>query len=339
MSKKIAINGFGRIGRLVAKVLLLNNSEIEIVAINDLTSTDNLAYLLAYDTVMGSNKWQNSVTSDENNIYIKEIGKEKKDIQIKVFSERDPEKLPWGDLDIDVVIESTGFFTDKEGASKHLKAGAKKVVISAPAKGGNIPTVVLGVNEPNKDAKILSNASCTTNCIAPALKVINDNFTIKQAFGITAHAYTATQNLQDAPSKKDFRDGRAAAVNAIPSSTGAAKAVFEVIPELKGKVSLSALRIPVITGSMVYVTAELEKQVSVEEFNEAIKKASKNEMKGILEYSVADLVSSDIVMNPYSSIFDSKLTEVMGNTVKFVVWYDNEWGYSNRLAELVSKVA
>jgi glyceraldehyde 3-phosphate dehydrogenase len=339
MSKKIAINGFGRIGRLVAKVLLSQHSEdIEIVAINDLTSTDNLAYLLGYDTVMTYSNWQKNVASDENNIYIKNVGKENKEVKIKVFSERDPEKLPWRDLDIDVVVESTGFFTDEEGASKHLMAGAKKVVISAPAKSSSIPTVVLGVNKPNMDAKILSNASCTTNCIAPVLKVINDAFGIKQAFGITAHAYTATQNLQDAPSRKDFRDGRAAAVNAIPSSTGAAKAVFEVIPELKGKVSLSALRIPVITGSMVYVTAQLEKNTTVEEFNQTIEKASQKEMLGILEYSTADLVSSDIITNPHSSIFDAKLTEIMNDTVKFVVWYDNEWGYSNRLAELVSLV-
>lgn len=329
MSTKIAINGFGRIGRLTARNIFNKFSDLEIVAINDLTSPENLAYLLQNDSTY--RRFEKSVEVVDGNLVVD--GK-----TIKVFSERNPEDLPWGDLDIDVVIESTGIFTTTELAGKHLSAGAKKVVISAPAKSEEIPTVVLGVNQPDMEAKIISNASCTTNCISPALKVINDNFEINQAFGITAHAYTATQPLQDGPTKKDYRDGRAAAVNAIPSSTGAAKATFKVIPELTGKVSLSALRIPVITGSMVYITAELNKEVSVEEFNQALEKASQNQLKGILEYSTEDLVSGDIIQNPHSCIFDAKLTEAMGKTVKFVVWYDNEWGYSNRLAELVDKV-
>lgn len=330
MSKKIAINGFGRIGRLTTRNLITRFPETEIVAINDLTSADNLAYLFEYDSTYRKFPEKVSVEND----YIK-IGERK----IKVFSERDPEQLPWKDLNIDVVIESTGIFTTQEGANKHLIAGAKKVAISAPAKSEGVDTVVLGVNQVNNNSPIISNASCTTNCVAPIFKVINDNFTIKQAFGITTHAYTASQVLQDSPSKKDFRDGRAAAINAIPSTTGAAKAVFQVIPELKGKVSLSALRIPTITGSMVYITAELETiPISSDEFNSKIKEATEGYLKGIIEYSKDDLVSSDVIGNSHSCIFDSKLTEILGSAIKFVVWYDNEWGYSNRLAELVVKM-
>ena len=329
MSKKIAINGFGRIGRLAARVIMTRFPKIEIVAVNDLTSPENLAYLLQNDSTY--RRFAKKIEAKNGNLII-DGNKE-----IKVFSERDPANLPWKDLGIDIVIESTGFFTDSEKAMAHINSGAKKVVISAPGKG-SVQTVVLGVNQPNKDSNILSNASCTTNCIAPALKVLEENFGIVQAFGITAHAYTATQMLQDGPTKKDFRDGRAAGVNAIPASTGAAKAVFEVMPELKGKVSLSALRIPVITGSMVYVTAQLQKNATVQEFNQAFEKASKNNLLNILEYSNEELVSSDIIQNPHSCIFDSKLTEVLGNTVKFVVWYDNEWGYSNRIAELVNQL-
>jgi len=329
MSKKIAINGFGRIGRLAARVIMTRFPEVEIVAVNDLTSPENLAYLLQNDTTY--RRFPKKVTAQNGNLMID--GKE-----IKVLSERDPANLPWKDLGIDIVIESTGFFTESEKARAHINSGAKKVIISAPAKG-EVQTVVLGVNKADENAQILSNASCTTNCIAPALKVLEENFGIKQAFGITAHAYTATQMLQDGPTKKEFRDGRAAAVNAIPAATGAAKAVFEVMPELRGKVSLSALRIPVITGSMVYVTAQLNKIGSVEEINKAFENAANGDLKDILEYSTEDLVSGDIIQNPHSSIFDSKLTEVEGGTVKFVVWYDNEWGYSNRIAELVSQLS
>jgi glyceraldehyde 3-phosphate dehydrogenase len=327
---KIAINGFGRIGRLTARNIINNYPELEIVAINDLTSSENLAYLLRNDSTFRD--FKKDITVENNNIVID--GK-----TIKVFSEKDPSNLPWKDLGIDTVLECTGFFRDEEKAGLHLKAGANKVIISAPAKGTGVPTVVLGVNSPDKEAKIISNASCTTNCVAPAFKVLNDMFGIKQAFGITVHAYTASQTLQDGPSKKSFRDGRAAAVNAIPTSTGAAKAVFEVLPELAGKISLSALRIPVITGSMVYITAKVEKETSVEEVNSEFYKAAQGSLKGILEYSQEELVSSDIIQNSHSSIFDSKLTEVMGDTIKFVVWYDNEWGYSSRLAQLVSEVS
>jgi glyceraldehyde 3-phosphate dehydrogenase len=238
------------------------------------------------------------------------------------------------------VIESTGIFLTRELANKHIEAGAKRVILSAPAKDKDIPTVVLGVNDEileQSDSKIFSNASCTTNCMAPALKVLDEILDIKDLFGITAHAYTATQVLQDGPSKKAPRDGRAAAVNAIPASTGAAKAVAIVMPQLQGKMSLSALRIPTITGSMVYLTINVNGEVSVEKVNEAFKKASEGKMKGVLSYSEEDLVSSDIIMDPHSSIIDGQLTEVLGNTLKVVTWYDNEWGYSNRIAELVTK--
>lgn len=332
MSTKIAINGFGRIGRLTARVLLKKFPELDLVAINDLTDSQNLAYLFVNDTTYG--KFPAKVTTENNKIVIET---EKKKQEVLVFSEKDPSNLPWKNLGIDAVIESTGFFTEKEKAALHLEAGAKKVILSAPGKGG-VPTVVLGVNQATFTDKIISNASCTTNCIAPALKVLNDNFKVIQAFGITAHAYTATQPIQDGPSRKAFRDGRAGAANLIPSSTGAAKAVFEVLPELKNKIHLSALRVPVITGSMVYLTLTVEKNTTKEEINQAFLDASKHEMLNILEYSTSPLVSSDIIESPFSCIFDSELTEVVGNQVKIVVWYDNEWGYSNRLAELVSMV-
>lgn len=332
MSKKrIAINGFGRIGRLTARNIANNYPNIEIVAVNDLTDSQNLAYLFKYDTAYHQFKGEVGVNS-EGYIEIKnEHGLQK----IQVFSQKDPLTLPWKDLNIDVVIESTGFFTEKDKAGLHLEAGAKKVLISAPSKG-DVPTIVLGVNKPTGNETIISNASCTTNCIAPALKVLQDQFGIKQAFGITAHSYTASQVLEDGPSKKAWRDGRAAAQNLIPSSTGAAKAVFEVIPELKGKLNLSALRVPTITGSMVYMTLELEKLTTVDSINSKFKEASETYLKGILECTTEQIVSSDIIGNPNSCIFDSSLTELMGQTAKIVVWYDNEWGYSNRLAELAN---
>ncbi len=326
---KIAINGFGRIGRLTAKVILERFPGIEIVAVNDLTSPDNLAYLFKHDTTYGM--WESEVTSTENSLTIN--GKE-----IKVFSEKDPTNLPWKELGVELVIESTGFFTTTELASKHIQAGSQKVLLSAPGKTEDIPTIVLGVNEYDGKSLIVSNASCTTNCMAPAVAVLDKVFGIIQAFGITAHAYTATQTLQDGPSRKDFRDGRAGAANMIPSTTGAAKAVVRVLPELEGKLSLSSLRVPVITGSMVYMTVELSKQASVEEINKAFLDRSETDLKGILEYSTDDLVSSDIIRNPHSTVFDSKLTEVMGNTAKIVIWYDNEWGYSNRLAEVTKSM-
>jgi len=334
MSKKrIAINGFGRIGRLTARILLSKFPDIEIVAVNDLTDSQNLAYLFEFDTAY--HKFAGKVKATEDG-YL-EIETQNGTQKISVLSQKDPLLLPWKDLNIDLVIESTGFFTEKEKATLHLQAGAKKVLISAPSKG-DVPTVVLGVNKPQDNQDIISNASCTTNCIAPALKVIEDKFGIEQAFGITAHSYTASQVLQDGPSRKAFRDGRAAAQNLIPSSTGAAKAVFDVIPELKGKVSLSALRVPTISGSMVYLTLELDKETTVENINKEFEIASQTYLQGILEYSEKELVSSDIIGNAYSCIFDSKLTELMGKTAKIVIWYDNEWGYSNRLAELANLI-
>ena len=334
MSKKIAINGFGRIGRLTTRILTNSFPEIEIVAVNDLTSPENLAYLLKYDTTY--RKFNFDVRAQDGNII---ISTDKGDKVIKVLSERDPANLPWKDLGVDTVIESTGFFTKTEDASKHLTAGARRVVLSAPAKSSDIPTVVLGVNNFSPDDKIISNASCTTNCVAPILKVLTQNFQVENIFAVTNHAYTATQPLQDGPTKKDFRDGRAGAVNAIPSSTGAAKAVELVLPSLKGKLSLSSLRIPVITGSSVYVVAQLkDANITVDGFNAMVKEASQTYLKGILEYTDEAIVSSDIIANPHSSIFDSKLTQVLGNTVNFVVWYDNEWGYSNRLAEVAAGI-
>jgi glyceraldehyde 3-phosphate dehydrogenase len=328
--KKIAINGFGRIGRLTARIILTKFPDLEIVAVNDLTSPENLAYLFEFDSVY--RKFEYPVKSVDDTIII-ETPKGTK--TIKVLSQRDPAMLPWKEMGIDVVIESTGFFTNKEGASKHLEAGAKKVIISAPAKSEDVETALLGVKGVDQiQGNIVSNASCTTNCIAPAFHILHTQFGVEKAFGITAHAYTATQVLQDGPNKKGFRDGRAAAVNAIPATTGAAKAVFEVMPDLKGKVKLSALRIPTITGSMVYITAELQKEVSVEEINKAFETASQSYLKGILEYTNKQIVSTDVIQNSHSTVFDSLLTETLGKTAKIVIWYDNEWGYSNRLAEL-----
>lgn len=339
---KIAINGFGRIGRLTARNILTKyNDLVEIVAINDLTSPKNLEYLFKFDSTYG--KWNGTVSSDEKTLTIN-------DNKILVFAEKDPSLLPWKDLNVDTVIECTGRFLTKELASLHLNAGAKKVVLSAPAKEVDILTAVQGVNvasiyskEGNyidqdsfKTATIISNASCTTNCMAPVLKVIESEFGIDTLNAITVHAYTATQMLQDAPSPKEFRDGRAAGTNIIPSKTGAAKAVTLVIPSLKNKINLSAVRVPVITGSLVYLSINLSKETNVEEVNSVIKKYSENELKGILEYSSDDLVSSDIVQNSHSVIVDASLTEMLNSKMlKLVIWYDNEWGYSSRLAELI----
>lgn len=330
---KIAINGFGRIGRLATRIILEKFPELEIVAVNDLTSAENLAYLLEFDSTY--RKLPYTVTNKDESIF---IHKPESEIKIEVLSEKDPSKLPWKALGIDVVLECTGRFLTSELASLHLQAGAKKVVLSAPAKDENIATVVLGVNKVNKEHNIVSNASCTTNCISPVLKVLQDNFIIKQAMGLTVHAYTATQYIQDAPSQKEFRDGRAAAQNMIPSKTGAAKAVVRVLPELAGKLGLSAIRVPIVTGSMVYVTALLEKPINKDEINNTMKLASETYLKDILEYSQKELVSTDIIQNPHSCIVDGGLTEVMGNTVKLVLWYDNEWGYANRLVETVKLI-
>ncbi len=325
---KVAINGFGRIGRLTFRALL-TKSNIEVVAINDLTDTATLAHLLKYDSAQG--KFDGTVSSEKDSLIVN--GK-----KITVSAERDPKNLPWGQLGIDVVLESTGRFVDEEGAGGHLTAGAKKVVISAPAKG-NIPTVVLGVNEEilKGDEKIVSNASCTTNCLAPMAKVLDDNFGIEKGYITTVHAYTADQNLQDAP-HKDLRRARAAALSIVPTSTGAAKAVGLVLPHLKGKLDGIAMRVPIPTGSLTDLTVVLKKEVTTEEVNAAMKKAADGAMKGILQYLEEPLVSIDLVGNTHSCIVDAELTSASGTLVKVVGWYDNEAGYSNRTADLISKI-
>ena len=329
MSKKIAINGFGRIGRLTFRNLL-NMKGVEVVAVNDLTDNHTLAHLLKYDSVQG--KFNGTVTSDDDNLYVN--GK-----TIAAMAERDPKKLPWKEMGVDLVLECTGLFTDAEKAGWHLEAGAKKVVISAPAKGGNIPTIVLGVNNEkiNADSNIFSNASCTTNCLAPMVKVLDDLCGIEQGFMTTIHAYTGDQNILDAP-HKDLRRARAAAISVVPTSTGAAKAVGEVLPHLKGKLNGNALRVPVPTGSVTDFTVVVKKPLDAAAINAAFKKASESSLKGILEYNEDPIVSADIVGSAYSCIFDSELTMVIGNMVKVVGWYDNEAGYSARLADLSMKI-
>jgi glyceraldehyde 3-phosphate dehydrogenase len=330
MSKiKVAINGFGRIGRLTFKALM-HKDNVEVVAINDLTDTKTLAHLLKYDSVHG--RFPGEISSDANAIIVN--GK-----SIKVIAERDPANLPWAELGVEVVLESTGLFVDEASAGKHLTAGAKKVVISAPAKG-NIPTVVLGVNDDTMTGNetLLSNASCTTNCLAPMAKVLDDMFGIEKGFITTIHAYTADQNLQDAP-HKDLRRARAAAYSIVPTSTGAAKAVGLVLPHLQGKLDGLAMRVPIPNGSLTDFTLELKKEATVAEINAAMKKASEGSMKGILEYTEDPIVSIDIIGNTHSCIFDSALTSVSGKMVKVVGWYDNEAGYSNRAADLISRIA
>jgi glyceraldehyde 3-phosphate dehydrogenase len=333
MPVRVGINGFGRIGRNVFRAAQAKNADIEWVAVNDLTDAKTLAHLLKYDSTYGPYPGTVEPTGDGINVDGKPL---------KVLAERDPAALPWGDLGVDVVIESTGFFTDRENASKHLDGGAKKVVISAPAKGEDV-TVALGVNFETAYDKdnhhVISNASCTTNCLAPMAKVVNDAIGIKHGLMTTIHAYTQDQNLQDAP-HKDLRRARAAAINLVPTSTGAAKAVGLVLPELNGKLHGFAVRAPVPTGSLVDLTFEAERETSVEEVNEAVKSvADQGDLAGILQYNTEPLVSTDIQGNPYSSIFDAELTAVIdGTLVKVVSWYDNEWGYSNRVADLVTKV-
>lgn len=329
MSMKVAINGFGRIGRLAFKVLL-TKSNVEVVAINDLTDTKTLAHLLKYDSVHG--RFNGTVSSDDQNLIVN--GK-----AIRIYAEKDPANLPWGTLGVDVVLESTGIFTSPEGAGKHITAGAKKVVISAPATG-DIKTIVLGVNdgEITADDKILSNASCTTNCLAPMVKVLDELAGVESGFMTTIHAYTADQRLQDAP-HKDLRRARAAAYSIVPTSTGAAKAVGLVLPHLKGKLNGNAMRVPIPDGSVTDFTVVLKKAVSKEEINEAFKKASETYLNGILEYQPDPIVSIDIIGNPHSTIFDADLTQVIGNTAKVVGWYDNEAGYSNRVADLITRLA
>lgn len=328
MSTKIAINGFGRIGRLTFRNLI-ESDKVEVVAINDLTAVDMLAHLLKYDSAHG--RFNGTVEHTENSLIVN--GKE-----ITVYAQRDPETLPWAELGIDVVIESTGFFRDAEGMGKHIKAGAKKVALSAPASG-DIKTIVLGVNdgELTADDTMVSNASCTTNCLSPMAKVLDEKFGIESGFMCTIHAYTSDQRIQDAP-HSDKRRARAAAVNMIPTSTGAAKAVALVLPQLKGKLDGYAMRVPTITGSATDLTVTLSKEVTAEEVNAAMKEAAEGPLKGILMYTEDPIVSSDIVGDKHSCIFDAGVTSAKGNLVKVLGWYDNEAGYSARLANLVERL-
>lgn len=330
MSKiKVAINGFGRIGRLTFRALL-QKENVEVVAINDLTDTRTLAHLLKYDSAHG--RFNGTVEATDSGIVVN--GQE-----IKITAERDPKNLPWGKLGVDVVLESTGRFVDDVSAGAHLEAGARKVVISAPAKG-EVKTVVLGVNQDilNGEEKIVSNASCTTNCLAPMAKVLDDTFGIEKGYITTVHAYTADQNLQDGP-HKDLRRARAAALSIVPTSTGAAKAVGLVLPHLKGKLDGVAMRVPIPTGSLTDLTCVLKRAVTKEEINAAMKEASESSMKGILEYTEEPIVSVDIVGNTHSCIFDAEMTSANGTLVKVVGWYDNEAGYSNRAADLIALIS
>ena len=332
LSIRVGINGFGRIGRNYLRAELAKGTDLEIVAVNDLSDPASLAHLLKYDSVNG--RLNQDVSVDGSNII---VGGN----VIKVLAERNPEDLPWGELGVDIVIESTGRFTDAEAARAHIKAGAKKVIISAPATGEDA-TFVIGVNEElydNEKHHIISNASCTTNCLAPFAKVFNDKFGIENGLMTTVHAYTADQNLQDGP-HGDLRRARAAAINIVPSSTGAAKAIGLVLPELKGKLDGYALRVPVPTGSITDLTLVSKTTVTVEQVQDAYREAAASgRLKGILKYTEEPIVSSDIVADPHSSIVDAGLIKVIGNTVKISSWYDNEWGYSNRLVELTELVA
>jgi glyceraldehyde 3-phosphate dehydrogenase len=308
---------------------LINNPHVEVVAINDLTDVKTLAHLLKYDSIHG--RFAHAIDHSNDSIIVN--GK-----AIKIYAAKDPATLPWGDLGVDVVIESTGIFTDKESASKHIEAGAKKVIISAPATGA-VKTIVLGVNDDQITAEdtVLSNASCTTNCLAPMAKVLNDKFGIEKGYITTIHAYTADQRLQDSP-HKDLRRARAAALSMVPTSTGAAKAVGEVLPQLKGKLDGVAVRVPTPDGSMTDLVAVLKRDVTIEEVNAAMKEAAEGSMKGILEYCTDPIVSIDIVGNLHSCIFDAALTAVNGNLVKVMAWYDNEAGYSQRVCDLIAKI-
>jgi glyceraldehyde 3-phosphate dehydrogenase len=328
---RVGVNGFGRIGRNFWRAVQASKHDIEIVAFNDLGDVATMAHLLKYDSVLGVLPQEVKATDDG----IQVDGK-----TIKAFAERDPGKLPWKDLEVDVVIESTGFFTKGDDARKHVdEGGAKKVIISAPAKGEDL-TVVIGANEHLYDGSqtIISNASCTTNCLAPLAKVLHDAFTIEKGLMTTIHAYTQDQNLQDGP-HKDLRRARAAALNVVPTSTGAAKAIGLVLPELNGKLDGYSLRVPVPTGSITDLTVDLGKEVTVDEVNAAYRAAADGPLKGILRYSEDPIVSSDIVTDPASCVYDAPITKVIGNQVKVYGWYDNEWGYSNRLADLTALVA
>lgn len=331
MTIRVGINGFGRIGRNFYRACIERGADVEIVAVNDLTDNKTLAHLLKYDSILG--RLDGDVSYDEESIT--HNGK-----TFKVFEELDPAKLPWGDLGVDIVIESTGHFTDATKAKAHIDGGAKKVIVSAPAKNEDA-TFVVGVNHEDYDPDnhhIISNASCTTNCLAPMAKVLNDTFGIERGLMTTIHAYTGDQRLQDSP-HKDLRRARAAAINIVPTTTGAAKAVALVLPELKGKLDGYAVRVPVVTGSLTDLTFTASREVTVEEVNAAIKKAaSEGPLKGVLAYSEDPLVSTDIVTDPHASIFDAGCTKAIGSQVKCVSWYDNEWGYSNQLVTLTEYV-
>jgi len=332
MSIKIAINGFGRIGRSSFK-LAFNSAELEVVAINDLSEVKTLAHLLKHDSIYG--KFKHSVISNGNNLVVNNK-------EIPVFAEKDPINLPWKELDVDLVLECTGHFTTKEFAEKHLKAGAKRVLLSAPPKSKDIPTFVLGVNQEKFNSKIdliISNASCTTNCLAPIAKILNDNFIIKQGFLNTIHAYTNDQRLHDSP-HKDLRRARLAGENIIPTTTGATKSVIEVIPELEGKLEGMAIRVPVSVVSIIDFVCLVEKQTTIEIINNKFKELSKGEFKGIIDFTEEPLVSSDFIGNPHAAIIDLSLTQVIGNLIKIVAWYDNEYGYACRyvaMAEYIGK--
>ena len=330
MTVRVGINGFGRIGRNFFRAALASGADIEVVGVNDLTDNSTLAHLLKYDSILGRLDAEVEVTADSIT-----VGGQR----ISALEERDPAQLPWGDIGADIVIESTGFFTDGAKAAAHLEAGARKVIISAPASNDDV-TVVMGVNQTDYDPaahSIISNASCTTNCLAPMAKVLNDELGIVKALMTTIHAYTQDQNLQDGP-HQDLRRARAAAINVVPTSTGAAKAIGLVLPELKGKLDGYALRIPVPTGSATDLTAEVGRETSAAEVNGFFEAAADGPLKGFLKYTEDPIVSSDIVTDPHSCILDSGLTKVIGNQVKIVGWYDNEWGYSNRLVDLVDYV-
>ncbi len=327
----VAINGFGRIGRSILRIIVEQDLDINVVAINDLGDYDNLAYLFKHDSIMGVLDADISVTKDLLKINNRNIN---------LISISDPSELPWKELNVEIVIESTGIFTDNESLNKHIKAGANRVLLTVPPKDEVDATIVLGVNDDTltNDSRLISNASCTTNCLAPIAKVLNDNFTIQSGLMTTVHAYTNDQALAET-THKDFRRGRNATQNIIPTSTGAAKAVGMVMPELKGKLDGMAMRVPVPNGSVVDLIVELDKSVTVDEINKAVKKASENELNGILSYSEVPLVSTDILGNPNSSIYDATSTEILENKhVRVVCWYDNEWGYSNRVVDLISKL-
>ncbi|MDN5569914.1 MAG: type I glyceraldehyde-3-phosphate dehydrogenase [Propionibacteriaceae bacterium] len=331
MTVKVGINGFGRIGRNFFRAMLEQGADLDVVAVNDLTDNKTLAHLLKYDSILG--RFSGEVSHDDAGIIVD--GK-----HIKVLAERNPADLPWGDLGVEIVIESTGFFTDATKAKAHIDGGAKKVIISAPAKNED-GTFVIGVNEDSYDSStmnIISNASCTTNCLAPLAKVLNDEFGIVQGIMTTIHSYTGDQRLLDAP-HSDLRRARAAALSMIPTKTGAAQAVSLVLPELKGKFDGLAVRVPTPTGSLTDLTFQAEKEVTVDSVKAAVKKAAEGPLKGVLVYTEDPIVSADIVGDPASSIFDANETKVIGNLVKVLSWYDNEWGYSNRLVDLTELVA